>query len=78
MVADKNNSKILIININILNPNLSIKYPQTNLVLPFTSPNKNPIKYRAFCPTCFIFPKILAVFVIKKQETININNKNNF
>ena len=69
MVPQTINSIILIININILKLNLSIKNPHINLVPPFTSPNKNPIKKRASCPTIFLFPKILYVFVIKKQKT---------
>jgi len=41
-----------------------------NLDDPFIRPNNIPIKYRAVCPTFFLFPKILLVLEIKKQITI--------
>ena len=72
MVKETTNSMRQIININILNPNLSIKYPHINLVEPFTRPNKIPIEYKASCPTFFLLPKILLVLEIKKQMTIII------
>ena len=61
-------------NIKILNPNLSMKYPHIALVEPLIRPNKVPLMYKAFCPTFFLFPKILLVFETKKQMTIFTKN----